>query len=144
MRWIAAALCAYLARCFGRALRFLWDQRRSRSWPETTGLITDVGLLDEGTPGYHILYRYAYEAGGRRYIGQDTDNPDVPEPSAFVAESRARDLGAHPEIAVRYDPRTPEVSTTEPGFTGGAWLGVVRMGGLLAAALALFLWLWSR
>jgi hypothetical protein len=133
---IAAGVCLIV---FGGYLRIL--SLRSRSWPVTTGVITD-SYWRTRTKGYRkektrAEIRYRYTVGGQIYRGDVISYGEM-----FFASDEAR-LQRYPQgaaVEVHYDPRDPGLAVLESG--AGKAPGLFILAGL--AALGYGVWLARR
>jgi hypothetical protein len=133
---IAAGVCLIV---FGGYLRIL--SLRSRTWPVTSGVITDSRWRTRTSGGHEEKtsadIRYRYTVGGQIYRGDVISYGDM----LFASDSDR--LQRYPQgatVEVHYDPRDPGLAVLESG--AGPAPGLFILAGL--AALGYGVWLARR
>jgi hypothetical protein len=105
----------------------LWTIGRavaSRWWPTVPGVVVSSGVevhdgrndVDEvPVTTYHPALRYAYEAGGRRYVGERITSGDFGSTDLEARRAVAERYPVAAAVTVHYDPDAPEDAVLEPG-----------------------------
>ncbi|NNJ24851.1 DUF3592 domain-containing protein [Alienimonas chondri] len=115
---------------------------RSLGFAETLGRVIDCRVIahpggDNG-PTYSLDLSYAYQVGGRKYLGARYDANSPKSGDRDWYRRRAEALRPNTVVTVHYDPADPKNSLLAPGVTGTqlfAALFAVPFAAMLAVAV---------
>lgn len=129
------------------ALREAWAQRQGAPGArrQARGTVRHVRVApgpaltgSHAAPGHHVAVEYEYTVGGRRYVHAETV-ATLAERAAAEEVAEARWNRGTP-VEVWYEPEAPERATVVPPAPVAAYLGVLGVFLLVAAAAAALGW----
>jgi hypothetical protein len=109
-------------------VKLIWEAYESQNWPSVQGKIISPPVERESTRlkiGFRTRIQYAYEAGGKRFLGDRIALGPLVGLYGPSDKHLARKYPKETIVTVYYNPIRPEQSVLEPGFNRNIILIVI-------------------
>ena len=122
-------LCVLWFAGFGMLMYGVWTLLKSnsvKSWPETTGKVMSVKLVESGRKGSRMVAaEYSYVVDSREYIGQRIAFGYASSNQEGVHEALFEKLRSAKSVVVQYDPNNYSISALSYGMNSSIRLVLI-------------------